>query len=102
MRPRTGMGLPQGLRRCAVQRAHYRAAERNPGRGPQRKPRMPAILCEADHDGWLRGTAGEAKAALVPYPTDGMDACQVSRRLYASKTPVDASLIELVAAPFPL
>ncbi|HUI59412.1 MAG TPA: SOS response-associated peptidase [Steroidobacteraceae bacterium] len=61
------------------------------------KLRMPAVLREEDHDAWLSGTAAEAKATLTPYPSDVMVAWQVSRRLYAVKTPDDASLIEPVA-----
>jgi putative SOS response-associated peptidase YedK len=58
------------------------------------KLRMPAVLREEDHDAWLQGSVAEAKAALTPYPADLMAAWQVSRRLYANKTPNDASLIE--------
>ena len=62
------------------------------------KQRMPAVLREEDHGAWLQGSAPEAKAALVPHPSDTMVAWQVSRRLYAVKTPNDAALIEPVAA----
>lgn len=61
------------------------------------KQRMPAVLREEDHDAWLKGTSAEAKATLTPYPSDVMVAWQVSRRLYAVKTPDDASLIDPVA-----
>lgn len=60
------------------------------------KQRMPAVLREADHEAWLQGSAEAAKAVLVPYPADLMVAWQVSRRLYANKSPNDASLIEPV------
>jgi putative SOS response-associated peptidase YedK len=65
------------------------------------KLRMPAVLREEQHEAWLNGTAEEAKAALTPYPSDCMVAWQVSRRLYANKTPNDASLIAPVAAAAP-
>jgi len=58
------------------------------------KLRMPAVLLEEHHAAWLRGTAEEARAALVEYPSADMVAWQVSRRLYANKTPDDESLIE--------
>jgi putative SOS response-associated peptidase YedK len=57
---------------------------------------MPAILRETDHDAWLNGHASDAKALLTPYPDELMLAWQVSRRLYAVKTPDDASLIDPV------
>lgn len=60
------------------------------------KKRMPAVLLEEHHEAWLRGNAEEARAALVEYPSADMVAWQVSRRLYANKTPDDASLIERV------
>lgn len=63
------------------------------------KQRMPAVLREADHEAWLNGNATEAKAALTPYPSDLMVAWQVGRRLYANKTPDDASLISPVIDP---
>jgi putative SOS response-associated peptidase YedK len=62
------------------------------------KQRMPAVLREEDHEAWLRGSQQEAKASLVPYPSDTMVAWQVSRRLYAVKTPNDAGLAEPVSA----
>lgn len=61
------------------------------------KLRMPAVLREEDHAAWLSGSHTEALAALQPYPSEGMEAWQVSRRLYANKTPDDASLIEPVS-----
>jgi putative SOS response-associated peptidase YedK len=57
------------------------------------KLRMPAVLREEDHEAWLRGSPADAQAVLVPYPADLMVAWQVSRRLYANKSPNDASLI---------
>ena len=57
------------------------------------KLRMPAVLRESDHDSWLQGNPAQATAALTPYPGDEMLAWQVSRRLYATKTANDASLI---------
>jgi len=63
------------------------------------KQRMPAVLREEDHEAWLSGSAAEAKSTLVPYPADLMTAWQVSRKLYAIKTPNDSSLIEPVPAP---
>jgi putative SOS response-associated peptidase YedK len=60
------------------------------------KKRMPAVLLEAHHAAWLRGSPEEARAALVEYPSADMVAWQVSRRLYANKTPDDESLIERV------
>lgn len=57
------------------------------------KLRMPAVLREENHEAWLAGSPEDAKAALAPYPSDLMDAWQVSRRLYANKTSNDASLI---------
>ena len=66
------------------------------------KQRMPAVLREEDHEAWLQGGLLEAKAALAPYPSDTMVAWQVSRRLYAVRSPDDAALIEPVtAAPAP-
>jgi putative SOS response-associated peptidase YedK len=63
------------------------------------KQRMPAVLREEHQDAWLHGTPGEARAALVPHPSDTMVAWQVSRRLYAVQTPNDAGLIDPVADP---
>jgi putative SOS response-associated peptidase YedK len=60
------------------------------------KLRMPAVLREEDHEAWLRGSAADAKAVLIPYPSDLMVTWQVSRRLYANKGPNDATLIEPV------
>ena len=63
------------------------------------KQRMPAVLREEHHEAWLSGSPQEAKASLAPHPSDTMVAWQVSRRLYAVKTPNDASLIEPIADP---
>lgn len=60
------------------------------------KKRIPAVLLEEHHAAWLRGSPKEARAALVEYPSADMAAWQVSRRLYANKTPNDAGLIERV------
>ncbi|MGH8295527.1 MAG: SOS response-associated peptidase [Steroidobacteraceae bacterium] len=63
------------------------------------KQRMPAVLREEHHDAWLRGSPEEAKASLVSYPSDTMVAWQVSRRLYAGRTPDDAGLIAPISGP---
>ena len=60
------------------------------------KQRMPAVLREEDHEAWLQSSPREAKAVLIPYPSDLMVTWQVSRRLYANKSPNDASLIDPV------
>lgn len=60
------------------------------------KLRMPAVLREEDHAAWLVGSPEQAMQALKPYPSDGMEAWQVSRRLYANKAPDDEGLIERV------
>lgn len=60
------------------------------------KLRMPAVLLEENHAAWLHGSAEEALQALSPYPAERMTAWQVSRRLYANKTPNDASLLDRV------
>ena len=60
---------------------------------------VPAVLREEHHEAWLRGSPQEAKASLVSYPSDTMVAWQVSRRLYAVKTPNDGGLIEPIAHP---
>jgi len=65
------------------------------------KQRMPAVLREQDHETWLRGSPGEARAVLAPYPSDLTVAWQVGRRLYANRTANDASLIEPVAERAP-
>lgn len=50
------------------------------------KLRMFAVLREEDHEAWLTGSAGEALQALRPYQSEGMEAWQVSRRIYANKS----------------
>jgi putative SOS response-associated peptidase YedK len=58
------------------------------------KPRMPAVLSDADEEAWLNGDAATARAALKPYPEEFMVAYRVSRRVNSAKLPNDASLIE--------
>jgi putative SOS response-associated peptidase YedK len=58
---------------------------------------MPAVLLEEHHAAWLNGSPEEATAALVEYPSADMVAWQVSRTLYANKTPDNASLLERVS-----
>jgi putative SOS response-associated peptidase YedK len=65
------------------------------------KQRMPAVLREQDHEAWLQGSPQAARAVLTPYPSDLMVTWQVSRRLYANKSPNDASLIEPVPEGIP-
>lgn len=60
------------------------------------KLRMPAVLREEAHAAWLSGSPDEALQALEPYPSDRMEAWQVSRRLYANKTADNEGLIERV------
>jgi putative SOS response-associated peptidase YedK len=57
------------------------------------KRRMPAILRAEDHEAWLTGTRDDAKAALVPYPSELMVAYRVGPRVNSTKND-DASLIE--------
>jgi putative SOS response-associated peptidase YedK len=57
------------------------------------KRRMPAVLAEADHDGWLAGGPQQAHAALAPYPDELMQAWQVSRRVNNPRLANDASLM---------
>lgn len=45
------------------------------------KVRMPAILTREGRQTWLRGDAGQARAALVPYPDELMEAYEVSTRV---------------------
>lgn len=54
---------------------------------------MPAILRRADYDRWLRGTPGDAKAALRTYDSRRMQAHPVSPRIN-SVAHNDAGLIE--------
>lgn len=61
------------------------------------KLRMPAVLREEAHAAWLSGSAEDARHVVdQPYPSADMVAWQVSRRLYATKTADDQSLIERV------
>jgi putative SOS response-associated peptidase YedK len=59
------------------------------------KKRMPAILRESDHEAWIRGTAEEAKAALIQYPDEQLTAYPVSPRVNSPKYD-EPSLIEPV------
>jgi putative SOS response-associated peptidase YedK len=45
------------------------------------KQRMPLILPPEAVDTWLTGTPDQAKALLVPYPSELMRAHRVSRRV---------------------
>jgi putative SOS response-associated peptidase YedK len=58
------------------------------------KLRMPAILADAAHDAWLRGSAAQAHDTLRSYPAEQMQAWRVSRRVNSPRLPNDASLIE--------
>jgi len=66
----------------------------NGGSHPQR---MPAILRREDHEAWLRGGPAEARAALVPYPTDLMVAHPVTTRVNSVRNN-GPELIEPIAA----
>jgi putative SOS response-associated peptidase YedK len=66
----------------------------NTGNNPHR---MPAILHRRDHEAWLRGTMDDARAALIPYPSDLMFAYQVSTRVNSVRNN-SADLIQPVAA----
>lgn len=57
------------------------------------KQRMPAILREADHEAWLRGSKEAACATLEPYPAELMLAWKVGRQVNLPKGRDDASLI---------
>lgn len=57
--------------------------------------RMPAILRRRDYGTWLRGTPGQARAALQPYHSAWMQAYAVSPRVN-SKDMDDAGLIQPV------
>jgi putative SOS response-associated peptidase YedK len=61
----------------------------NAGNNPHR---MPAILRPEEYEAWLSGTADEARAALIQYPADLMDAFPVSTRVNSPKND-DSSLI---------
>jgi putative SOS response-associated peptidase YedK len=58
-------------------------------------PRMPAILRRRDYQTWLRGTPVQAKAALLPYRPEWMQAHAVSPRIN-SLHPDDPGLIRPV------
>lgn len=58
--------------------------------------RMPAILREEDHEAWLSGSMGDARAVLQPYPADLMVAWAVNPKVNSAKND-DASLIEPLA-----
>ena len=49
------------------------------------KQRMPAILAAEDIEGWLSGSAEDARTALKPYPDDLMHAQKVSTRVNSPK-----------------
>lgn len=49
------------------------------------KQRMPAVLAVDDIEAWLAGSAGDAHAALKPYPADSMVAWPVSRSVNTPK-----------------
>ena len=59
--------------------------------------RMPAILRRKDYQSWLRGTPVEAKAVLLPYKPNWMEAYPVSPRIN-STAPDDPDLIRPVAS----
>ena len=59
--------------------------------GPQ--DGMPAILRRKDYDLWLRGTPGEAQAALQTYRPQWMNAYPISPRIN-SRSIDDSSLIK--------
>ena len=50
----------------------------NAGNNPHR---MPAILRAEDREAWLTGTPAEARAVLTQYPSNLMDAYEVSTRV---------------------
>jgi putative SOS response-associated peptidase YedK len=62
------------------------------------RPRMPAILREADHAAWLTGNPSQALEALRPYPSDLMVAWEVSAKVNSRAAPDDADLIAPVSA----
>jgi putative SOS response-associated peptidase YedK len=63
--------------------------------GIHAKGRMPAMLMPDDCAAWLEATPEEARAALVPFPADQMDAYPVSARVNSPKND-DPELIEPV------
>jgi putative SOS response-associated peptidase YedK len=58
--------------------------------------RMPAILSREDHEAWLSGTLDEARAVLRQYPSEAMEAYEVSAKVNSPKND-DAALIEPVS-----
>jgi putative SOS response-associated peptidase YedK len=62
---------------------------------PVEERRMPAILAREDLEAWLTGSLDDALACLRPYPSDVMDAYQVSRRLNSTRNN-DPALLESV------
>lgn len=69
------------------------AGQGDPGREPQREAAHAGNGARGRHEAWLTGSAGEALQAVPPYPSEAVAAWQVSRRLYANRTPDDESLI---------
>jgi putative SOS response-associated peptidase YedK len=59
--------------------------------------RMPAILRVEDRETWLSGTPEQARAVLTPYPSDLMDAYEVSTRVNSVRNN-SPELIEPIAA----
>jgi putative SOS response-associated peptidase YedK len=58
------------------------------------KQRMPAILAEAEYDGWLHDSPEQARCLLRPYSAESMRAWKVSRRVNDPKLPNEERLIE--------
>jgi putative SOS response-associated peptidase YedK len=58
--------------------------------------RMPAILREDQHEAWLSGSMSEARAALVPYPSDRMLAWPVNPRVNSAQND-DPALLDPLA-----
>jgi putative SOS response-associated peptidase YedK len=56
---------------------------------------MPAILRPEDYEAWLEGTADDARAALKQYPSNRMQAYEVSTKVNSPKND-EAELIEPV------
>lgn len=57
------------------------------------KGRMPAMLTPEDCGIWLEGSPEEARAALVPFPADQMDAYPVSSKVNSPRND-DPTLVE--------
>jgi putative SOS response-associated peptidase YedK len=62
--------------------------------------RMPAILRQSDHQAWLHGDQGQARAALVEYPADAMVAWPVTTRVNSPRNE-GPGLIEPMTSPIP-